>query len=84
VGPGSLRGLNRLLGHPLTASLSPTVAIREMVRLRETVISELGPSYADLTLMDIQSCCCEVDKFLRVVNGEGRTRARYKPETAYE
>jgi hypothetical protein len=51
--------------------------------IREGVLSDLGSDFADLTLMDIQNCLCEFDKYERVRLGEGRPRSYYKPETAY-
>jgi hypothetical protein len=84
VGPGSLRGYNRLLGLPLR-SPAPSEAewCETLVEWRQAVIDDLGYEYVSLTLMDVQNSLCETDKYLRVKNGEGRPRSIYKPETSY-
>jgi hypothetical protein len=82
LGPGSRRGLNRLTGRGLTESWKIEDAVRMMVRLREDIIEHLGRSFNDLTLHDVQNCLCEVDKYLRVKNGEGRPRSLYRPAPA--
>jgi hypothetical protein len=81
-GPGSRRGFNRLLGRPLKAKIPEAEWSERLQGWREQVAeaTELGDS---LNLMDLQNCLCETDKYLRVKNGEGRPRSRYKPETAY-
>ena len=82
-GPGSLRGLNRLKDRPLGAKWDGQAFLDELQELRRDAVSETGPAYDDLTLMDIQNCLCEFDKYERVRLGEGRPRSYYKPETAY-
>lgn len=79
LGPGSRRGLNRLAGRPLDYNLQQAQAVEEMRELRFDVICELGVDFDDLTLHDIQNCLCEVDKYLRVQNGEGRPRSHFVP-----
>ena len=80
LGPGSIRGLNRLHGRELKASWSQEDANGVMVFLREVIIQNLGPEFDDLTLHDVQNCLCEVDKYLRVKMGEGRPRSLYRAE----
>ncbi len=82
-GPGSLRGFNRLKGLPLKTRYSMEEWCETLQLWRSMVISELGKEFADITLMDLQNCLCETDKYLRVKNGEGRPRSMYRPETAY-
>jgi hypothetical protein len=84
MGPGSIRGYNRLMGLPVRERPDPVVWLEKLREWRNAIIQELGEEYAILTLMDVQNCLCEVDKYLRVKNQEGRPRATYKPETAYE
>lgn len=79
VGPGSRRGLNRLYGRPLTHGLSQGQALEEMRHLLEVSPQYLGRHVPALDLESVQNACCEVDKMLRVKNGEGRPRARYVP-----
>ena len=78
LGPGSKRGLNRLLGRGLKEGLKQDDAVNLMCELRDTILAKLGSVYSDLTLHDVQNCLCEVDKYLRVYNGEGRPRALYR------
>jgi len=82
MGPGSVRGYNRLLG--ITPITKPPKEDEWLVRINEwrvaTVIA-LGPDYETLTAQDLQNNLCELDKFCRVRNGEGRPRALYKPHS---
>lgn len=83
-GPGSIRGYNRLLGiQPLMKKPDRDTWCGQLIEWRQAIISNLGPQYEDLTLMDVQNCLCEVDKYLRVKAGEGRPRSKYKPETRF-
>lgn len=82
-GPGSVRGANRLLGEPLSARIHEQVWQELLQRWRAQVISQLGTEYEDMTLMDLQNCLCEFDKYERVRLGEGRPRSMYKPEMEY-
>lgn len=82
-GPGSRRGLNRLLGRPIDKDIPPDEWLQYLGEARHVIISELGPEFEDLDAQSVQSCMCEIDKFLRVRSGEGRPRSKYKPETAF-
>ena len=76
AGPGTLRGLNRLHERPIKYALSQAQALEELRELsgllkgRTTV--KLDP------LIDTCNLCCEVDKMLRLRNGEGSVRAKYR------
>lgn len=74
LGPGSIRGLNRLHGRPLEKSLRQDQGLKEMLVLQDIVEQEL---YWKLPLHNLQSCLCETDKYLRVKNGQGRPRSHY-------
>lgn len=82
-GPGSRRGFNRLIGGLIKAKVPQELWDKRLVEWRMKVIAALGSEYVNLTMMDVQNQLCEVDKYLRVKNGEGRPRAKYRPETAY-
>lgn len=83
-GPGSLRGLNRVLARPLGATHEEHEWCEHLAQLRGMVVDRLGwERYGDLTLMDTQNQLCEFDKYERVRLGQGRPRSLYKPETAY-
>ena len=79
VGPGSARGLNRLLGRPKDKAVTQN-AFDEL--LPEVIISvrpRVQSLWDDrkLIAMDIQNCLCEFDKMRRLQLGEGTVRARY-------
>jgi hypothetical protein len=74
LGPGSKRGLNRVFERPLTNTIRQETALvefRELQKLVERELNWLLPAH------DIQNCCCEVDKYLRVKNNEGEPRSKY-------
>lgn len=78
VGPGSARGFNRLMGRPLTTAINEAEWLPILIEWRSQIISKLGPAYEDLPLTDVTNVLCEVDKYLRVKNGEGRPRSIYR------
>lgn len=87
AGPGAIRGLNRLHDRPLLASMSQAKALTEMQDLlarlaRDKVFDKVFADYmpeigVDFGVTDVQFSLCELDKYLRVRNGEGRPRSRY-------
>lgn len=76
AGPGTIRGLNRLHGRDVKASLSQAAALAEMHAIWKAV-----PDNTDVHLdfSDVPNVLCETDKYLRVLNGEGKPRAKYMP-----
>jgi hypothetical protein len=82
-GPGSLRGFNRVLGEPLSTSHDEMDWCIKLGQWRDMIVAELGEDYTDITLMDLQNCLCEYDKYERVRLGQGRPRSMYRPEEAY-
>lgn len=80
VGPGSMRGLNRLHGRPVKQRLTQGQALAEMTELLGlSRTGVLGPHVPPLEMEDVQNSLCETDKMLRVKNGEGTPRSRYVP-----
>lgn len=77
LGPGSRRGLNRLLGRDPATPLSQDAALMLMLQIHAEQDKYRGPHVPRIELSDIQNCLCETDKYLRVKNGEGRPRAMY-------
>jgi hypothetical protein len=79
VGPGSARGMNRLLGRPKDQPMRqgefeaalPALALE----LRPRVLSVWEDRH--LHAMDVQNCLCEFDKYRRLTLKEGTVRARY-------
>ncbi len=90
AGPGAVRGLNRIHGRPVAKALSQAQACQEMkfllmiarnhpeVRWNLRTVSE---RFAALEMRDIEHSLCEVDKYQRVLLGEGRPRALYRRPT---
>jgi hypothetical protein len=83
AGPGAIRGLNRLHGRPLQQSMTQASAQHEMQALLaklqaedafEDYMPRIGVEYG---VTDVQFSLCELDKYLRVQNGEGRPRSGY-------
>jgi hypothetical protein len=79
MGPGSIRGLNRLLKQSLGKSFTEDEWCWNLLQIRGAVALDVP----NITLMDIQNCLCEFDKYERVRLGEGRPKSLYKPEEAY-
>jgi len=85
-GPGSRRGLNRVLGRPPAAAWSEEGwrnALRELwVALgddkRYAKLRAEGVFPQPVHCQDLQNVCCEFDKMMRISNGEGRMKATYK------
>lgn len=77
-GPGAIRGLNRVFGRKLTQALSRDKALIEMRYLLRLSNSFTEPHVPAMEMRDIEHSLCEVDKYLRVKNGEGRPRAKYR------
>jgi hypothetical protein len=77
-GPGSQRGLNRLLGLPIKQNWEQSEFCKELVKVKEYCVSRL-PKYLTnrYELADWQSSLCEIDKFSRALLGEGKPKQNY-------
>lgn len=79
IGPGSARGINRLLGRP---KILPVIQV-EFEQLLPELRTALEPRVQDLwrdrglIAMDVQNCLCEFDKYRRLQLDEGKVRNRY-------
>lgn len=75
-GPGSRRGLNRILGLPVDNPWAEQNfrAVLLDLRDRTNVQLQMDP----ITAQDIQNCLCEYDKYERVRLGEGVPKQLYK------
>lgn len=77
-GPGSKRGLNRILGRELKASLAENTFREKLGDLRMATNCKLKwPE--PLTAQDVQNCLCEFDKYERARLSEGRPKQYYIP-----
>jgi hypothetical protein len=84
LGPGSTRGINRLLGREATAGIPKTEAHSAMFEAFVKTIAELDhPVVERMELMDFQNCLCEFDKYMRTLNAEGTPKVRYVPNRGY-
>lgn len=83
-GPGSMRGLNRVLGKYLQQKWPIGMFIPAVQRVRHNLRSIVeAKTMSRLCLQDLQNCLCEFDKYERVRLGEGRPRATYSPSSSY-
>ena len=82
-GPGSVRGFNRLKGLPLKTRHKEEEWCQQLQIWRKGIIDVLGSEYESMDLMSCQNTLCELDKYLRTKNGEGRPRSKYRSETAF-
>ncbi|RKZ06170.1 hypothetical protein DRQ25_14525 [Candidatus Fermentibacteria bacterium] len=75
-GPGSMRGLNRLRGLPANAQKYNQKAFSMYIQPVRAIIS--SGTGIELCAQDAQNCLCEFDKYMRLINGEGRPKQKYK------
>lgn len=77
-GPGSKRGMNRLLERDIDSPFTPA-QWREKLAILKPLIDKLVHE-ADLPpihAQDLQNCLCEFDKYERTRLGEGKPRSSY-------
>lgn len=79
-GPGAMRGLNRLAGRDLKFRQPKEKFIEEMrILLSVSDDPEMWPrGWPALEMRDIEHSACEYDKIVRIRNGEGKTKQRFK------
>ena len=78
-GPGSRRGLNRILNLEINSSWSEPVWLNVLTELRAALLPMLRDM--ELHAQDLQNCLCEFDKYERARTGEGRPKQLYKEIT---
>ena len=81
MGPGSQRGLNRLFGYKLNHLWKQEDFNQTLMVIWQDITEQLDLD--ELTLHDVQSVMCELDKYWRTLNNEGSPRSIYVPEEAY-
>jgi hypothetical protein len=83
-GPGSKRGLNRILGRPVDAPWRDEYVWRTAFeKLHETIAPELERiGIGRLCGQDLQNCLCELDKYERVRLGEGKPKRKFIPTSS--
>jgi 5-hmdU DNA kinase-like protein len=78
-GPGSKRGLNRVLGNDKNAPMSEAAFRATLAQLRDSVNARFKGE--PITAQDIQNCLCEYDKYCRVAEGDA-PKQLYKEKTS--
>ena len=78
-GPGSRRGLNRVLGLDKETGMTE-VAFRERLAVLWGKVNARLKWAQDLTAQDLQNCLCEFDKYERARTGDGRPKQLYTPK----
>lgn len=81
-GPGSRRGLNRVVGRPVIYPWNESEWKKNLDDLHREIICKMESleSVCDwpvLHAQDLQNCLCEFDKYERVRLGEGRPKSLY-------
>lgn len=78
VGPGSARGLNRLVGRPIKTPVKQNEFLPLLRELIGKARKELpGAIHRRLEGIDWQNTLCEYDKYTRALLGEGRPKQVY-------
>lgn len=76
-GPGSRRGLSRLVNGPGDSRAFP---LRQFLGTLQTCHKAIEERIElKLCAQDFQNCLCEFDKYVRVLRGEGRPKQNYTP-----
>ena len=70
MGPGSMRGLNRIHDRKIDQYVPQGQGLKEMREVSNIL-------RLDLHLQDVQNCLCELDKYMRVKLGQGKPRSGY-------
>ena len=79
AGPGTRRGMNRLVGQGLTETWHDDAMSAALIDLRRRVVEDVScPEHFD-DLNNLANCLCEFDKYMRLTNGEGEPRSTYRP-----
>jgi len=86
LGPGSARGIDRLLGRNKNQALSQAEFDALLPQLMLVLQHRLPEIWADRRMdgMAVQNCACEFDKYRRLQLGEGKVRARYAGAAAHQ
>lgn len=78
IGPGSRRGMNRLLGRDLLAHMKQEQFNDHLAGLVREAKAKLPSTITSrLEMIDWQNCLCEFDKYTRTMLGEGRPKQKY-------
>ena len=79
-GPGSRRGLNRVLDQPKDAPWRELAWRGALTALRSAILPKLrGTHLEGITAQNLQNCLCEFDKYERARTGDGAPKQLYNP-----
>lgn len=81
-GPGSRRGMNRVLGRAVSEPWVEDDWRLKLGKLRTKTGPMLGRHKIALHAQDLQNCLCEFDKYERARLGEGTPKQRYRTHAA--
>ena len=76
-GPGSRRGLNRVMDRPFKQAWKELDWYQHLIKLRMYINKNLPEGWEKLHAQDLQNCLCEFDKYRRAKLGEGRPKQKY-------
>lgn len=74
-GPGSMRGMNRLRGKAADYQKYNQKAFSMFIQPVRGIIK--AGAGIELCAHNVQNCLCEFDKYMRLINGEGRPKQTY-------
>lgn len=77
VGPGSARGLNRVMGRPINEPWKQEDWHAALLRLRKVALPKFPRELCKLDAQNFNNILCETDKMLRAKSGEGRPKQLY-------
>lgn len=83
-GPGSRRGMNRIIGltgEDVWCNWNEREWHDTLLDLRGQVLTKLHPQLRSLDCQNLQNCLCEFDKYMRAKSGEGRPKQKFKQST---
>lgn len=80
IGPGSKRGMNRVMGREPNKPLHQEQFLEELLALKGRCSLKIPISITSrMELMDWQNVLCEYDKYTRALLREGKPKQLYKP-----
>ena len=74
LGPGSIRGLNRMYDRKLTTPLKQEEGLKMLLNIQEIIRTSLS---MNMPLHNVQNCLCEFDKYMRLKYDGGKVRSKY-------
>ncbi len=89
-GPGTTRGMARLMGGSKKVEVRGANLNKYMIKLRDLMnargrelvkdkwwTGDFRTGFADLSMPNVSNSLCEYDKYCRLISGQGEPRSRY-------